>query len=245
MPTPTSPVTSSTRGWPSAASAAAVRARSRSACRPTSAVRDRARMRPLLVGIGERPPARAHEASHRAALVASPCCRHGTSLTPHRPRRVASPHPRGYQVSSGSSQDGDRLLDGPAGAGEAPLVDGQLGAAGVDRLPQPRDGQVGQLLGDAPRAGRRMSSNSPAIGHLATPMASATSSNGWRTSSAGGGEVHGAARVGAGHHRRAAADDGRDLAVADRRRPGRGAAPRRRRPRRSTGPRRRARRRSA
>jgi hypothetical protein len=41
------------------------------------------------VWIRQRPPARAHETSHGTALVASPCCRHRTSLTPHCGRRVA------------------------------------------------------------------------------------------------------------------------------------------------------------
>jgi len=44
----------------------------------------------------------------------------------------------------GFAQDGDGLLHRPAGAREAPLVDRELRAAGVDRLPQSHDGQVGQ-----------------------------------------------------------------------------------------------------
>src|SRR5438132_647723 len=48
----------------------------------------------------------------------------------------------------GFAEDGGRLLDGSAGARQAALVDGQLVPAGVDRLAQAGDGQVGQLLGD-------------------------------------------------------------------------------------------------
>ena len=57
--------------------------------------------------------------------------------------------PAGSLAVVGLPQDGGRLLDGPAGAGQAALVHRQLGAARVDRLAQADEGQVGQLLGDA------------------------------------------------------------------------------------------------
>src|SRR3954465_9750224 len=49
----------------------------------------------------------------------------------------------------GLAENVDRLLHRPPGPGQPALVDGQLAAAGVDRLAQPNDGEVGQLLGDA------------------------------------------------------------------------------------------------
>ena len=53
----------------------------------------------------------------------------------------------------GLLEDGGRLLDGSAGTGQALLVDRQLGAPGIDRLLEPLDGEVGQLLGDLLEAG--------------------------------------------------------------------------------------------
>ncbi len=45
-------------------------------------------------------------------------------------------------------EEGCRLLDGAPGSRQATLVDGQLVAAGVDRLLETLDRQVGELLRD-------------------------------------------------------------------------------------------------
>ena len=45
------------------------------------------------------------------------------------------------------AEDGDGSLHRPPGAREAALVNRKLGAASIDRVPQPGDGEVGELLG--------------------------------------------------------------------------------------------------
>ena len=64
--------------------------------------------------------------------------------------RVSRRRRRGRRVR----EEVDGLLDRSSGTGEALLVDGELVASGVDRLAEPDDRQVGELLGDAlqPRA---------------------------------------------------------------------------------------------
>ena len=58
----------------------------------------------------------------------------------------------GLDLVVGLGEDVDGLLDRPSCSGQALLVDRELVAAGVDRLSEPHDGEVGQLLGDALRA---------------------------------------------------------------------------------------------
>ncbi len=66
-------------------------------------------------------------------------------LPPRAPRK---PDAQSESSSSGSRRMPIGLLHRAAGPGEAPLVDRQLVAAGVDRLAQPLQREVGQLLGD-------------------------------------------------------------------------------------------------
>src|SRR5437763_12141060 len=87
-------------------------------------------------------------------------------------------------------EDGDRLLDGPAGTGQALLVHRQLGAPGIDRFAQADDRQIGQLLGDALQAapdfveltGHRWPQRSVRTdgGHRAPQLADAGCILGWR-----------------------------------------------------------------
>lgn len=46
----------------------------------------------------------------------------------------------------------DRLLDRSTGACESPLVDGELGTAGINGCPEPLDGEVREFLGYALQA---------------------------------------------------------------------------------------------
>ena len=58
------------------------------------------------------------------------------------------PNRRSRSEIVGFAEDVGGLLDGAAGAGQTTFIDRQLGAAGVDRLAQTKDCQVGQFLGD-------------------------------------------------------------------------------------------------
>ena len=118
-----------------------------------------------------------------SAATTSPGCRGA-----HRRAQPLSPDSRRRRARAGSRSPSRRAT----GTGEPPLVDGQLGAARVDRLAEADDRQVGQLLGDRlepSRGCRRTHRPSSRLVDDLHRMADVD---------ARGGEVQRAARVGAG-----------------------------------------------